>query len=55
MKIWAKNVGKGAKDAFWDDVGRLDEELLLLKRSRVMIMWNKWTKEGLVNGAMSTI
>lgn len=55
MKIRAKNVGKGAKDAFWDDAGRLDKELLLSKGSRVMITWNRWTSEGLVNGTMGTV
>lgn len=55
MKVQAKNVGKGAKEASWDDAGRLDEELLLSKGARVMVTWNRWTSEGLVNGAMGTV
>lgn len=55
MKIEAKNVGKGAKDASLEDAGRLDQELLLSRGSRVMLTWNRWTSEGLVNGAMGTL
>ena len=55
IKIQAKNIGKGAKDASWEDAGRLDQELLLSHGARVMLTWNRWTSEGLVNGAMGTL
>lgn len=55
MKIWAKNVGKGAKNAFWDNIGRLDKDLLLLKGLYIIITQNRQMSKQLVNGIMGTI
>ena len=54
LQINAINRGKGAKDGTVDDTG-LENELLLLKGSRVIIMQNLWTLGGLVNGTMGTV
>lgn len=54
LQINAINCRKGAKDGTVDDTG-LENELLLLKGSRVMIMRNLWTLGGLVNGTMGTV
>ena len=54
LQINAINCGKGAKDGTVDDTG-LENKLLLLKGSRVMIMQNLWTLGGLVNGIMGTV
>lgn len=54
LQINAINRGNGAKDSTMDDTG-LENELLLSKSSRVMIMQNLWTLGGLVNGTMGTV
>ena len=54
LQINAINRGKGAKDGTVDDT-ELENELLLSKGSRVMIMQNLWSLEGLVNSTMGTV
>lgn len=54
LQINTINCGKGAKNSTVDDTG-LENELLLLKSSCVMITQNLWTLERLGNGTMGIV
>jgi hypothetical protein len=55
MKIIARHHEKEVKNAFEKNASRLCKELLIFKDCRVMLTCNMWTKEELINDAMSII
>ena len=55
IRVKSRNDGSGAEQVDEDDVDGLSKTMFLFVGARVMITQNIWTKEGLVNGAMSTV
>lgn len=55
IKIEAKNVDKSAKKASWNDAERLNQKLLFFQKIRMMLTWNKWTSENLINDVMNIL
>ena len=55
MKIQIKNENKDVKNASWKNVERLNQKLLLSRKSRMMLTWNQWTNQDLINDVMKTL
>ena len=55
MKIQIKNENKDVKDASWKNVERLNQKLLLSRKSRMMLTWNQWTNQDLINDVMKIL
>ena len=55
MKIQIKNESKDVKDASWKNVERLNQKLLLSRKSRMMLTWNQWTNQDLINDVMKIL
>ena len=55
MKFQIKNENKDVKNASWKNVERLNQKLLLSRKSRMMLTWNQWTNQDLINDVMKTL
>ena len=53
--IEAKNSYSKAKEAPGNVAGNLDNTLILYKDAKVILSWNLYTEEGLVNGSIGTV
>lgn len=50
LRIKARNSCSKAKEAPTDIAGNLANELMLCEGAKIMLSWNLWTEQGLVNG-----
>ena len=55
MKFQIKNENKDVKNASWKNVERLNQKLLLSRKSRMMLTWNQWTNQNLINDVMKIL
>ena len=55
MNVKAVNTGSAAKQAFQEEAGNLENELLLSVGAKVMLLWNLCIHEGLANGTRATV
>ena len=55
MNVKAVNTGPAAKQAFQEEAGNLENELLLSVGAKVMLLWNLCINEGLANGTRATV
>jgi hypothetical protein len=49
MILWAKHINKNAHNESSEDANRLKFELLLNKNARIMLTWNMWIDQKLIN------